>query len=223
MRAAHAKLNSSRGASMLMALLFLMVALVLGAVTLASASANAGRTGRTVKEQQVYYAVSSTAELITADMSTAGINVSETTTMVEQWNKDHYTNQSTTNTSSFDVSSQSKLFYGLRTELRTFYTAPSLANVTETTTIPLSFSTDDAQPPVQGVLTLYRGGGRDYTATFELYIVDGEERTGQMTLTFLPYVDENNDSEESILNGVHTVKNTATSTVSWNEPEVSRG
>jgi len=64
MNRARAKLHSSSGASMVMALLFLLLCLMVGAVILTAASANAGRVSRQRSQQQDYFTVSSAAKLL---------------------------------------------------------------------------------------------------------------------------------------------------------------
>ena len=61
------KLHSRTGASLLIALLFFLVAMTVGAVVLTAASANAGRVQKSRQEQQNYLAVASAAELVKED------------------------------------------------------------------------------------------------------------------------------------------------------------
>lgn len=63
------KLHSRRGASMLIALLFFLTAMMVGAVVLTAASTNAGRVVRSRREQQNYLAVASAAELVKEDIT----------------------------------------------------------------------------------------------------------------------------------------------------------
>lgn len=63
------KLHSRTGASMLIALLFFLVAMVVGGVVLTAASTNAGRVERNRREQQNYLAVASAAELVKEDIA----------------------------------------------------------------------------------------------------------------------------------------------------------
>ena len=62
------KLHSRTGASLLIALLFFLVAMTVGAVVLTAASANAGRIQKNRQEQQNYLAVDSAAELVKEDI-----------------------------------------------------------------------------------------------------------------------------------------------------------
>lgn len=63
------KLHSRTGASMLIALLFFLVAMTVGVVVLTAASANAGRVKRNRDEQQKYLAVASAAGLLREDIT----------------------------------------------------------------------------------------------------------------------------------------------------------
>ncbi len=60
----RAKLRSSSGASMLIALSFLLLCLTVGAVVLTAASSNAGRMAHAQSSQQAYLTVSSAAGLL---------------------------------------------------------------------------------------------------------------------------------------------------------------
>ena len=71
MERVRGKLHSRTGASMLIALLFFLVAMTVGAVVLTAASANAGRVTRNRQEQQNYLAVASAAELVKEDIAGA--------------------------------------------------------------------------------------------------------------------------------------------------------
>ena len=62
------KLKSEKGASSIVALLFFLVAMMVGSVVLASASANAGRASHALKDQQEYYAVESAIDLIRGEI-----------------------------------------------------------------------------------------------------------------------------------------------------------
>lgn len=58
------KLNSNRGASLILALSFFLICAVIGGIILASASTNAGRVNAMRQEQEAYYAVSAAAVLV---------------------------------------------------------------------------------------------------------------------------------------------------------------
>ena len=58
------KLNSQSGASIVIALIFFLLCLTVGAVVLTAATANVGRVTRIQNQQQAYFAVRSAAELL---------------------------------------------------------------------------------------------------------------------------------------------------------------
>lgn len=58
------KLHSDSGASLIIALIFFLLALIVGGVMLTSASANAGRLSHLEEEQQAYLTTSSAARLL---------------------------------------------------------------------------------------------------------------------------------------------------------------
>ena len=63
------KLKSEKGASSIVALLFFLVAMMVGSVVLASASANAGRASHALYDQREYYAVESAVNLLREDLT----------------------------------------------------------------------------------------------------------------------------------------------------------
>lgn len=69
MRTVNRKLNGDTGASLLLALLFLLLCLTVGAVILTAASANVGRYTHERTQQQAYLTASSAANLIRQRLS----------------------------------------------------------------------------------------------------------------------------------------------------------
>ena len=69
MKRAAEKLKSSRGASLMMALLLFLVCAVLGSVVLVAGTASAGRFANLSKMEQRYFAVNSAAELLRTELS----------------------------------------------------------------------------------------------------------------------------------------------------------
>ncbi len=78
MRLIQKKLHSRRGASAVIALLFFLVCLMVGAVILTAATANAGRLTHLRSDQEDYFLISSAARLIRDDIKNARYVVSET-------------------------------------------------------------------------------------------------------------------------------------------------
>lgn len=64
MRKAAEKLNSKNGVTIIMALVFFLIAAIIGSVVITAASSNAGRLTHMRGEQQAYLTVSSAAKLV---------------------------------------------------------------------------------------------------------------------------------------------------------------
>ncbi|MDO5445019.1 MAG: hypothetical protein Q4F31_05290 [Eubacteriales bacterium] len=69
MNALKKKLKSSLGASSIIALLFFVVAMMVGAAVLSAAGTNAGRASHALKDQQEYYAVESAVRVLNSDLN----------------------------------------------------------------------------------------------------------------------------------------------------------
>lgn len=71
MKRAAEKLNSRRGASILLALTFVLVCVMVGVSILSAAASNAGRTRSNHEEQQLYLSLSSALQLVADDLANA--------------------------------------------------------------------------------------------------------------------------------------------------------
>ena len=71
MKRAAEKLNSRRGASILLALVFVLTCVMVGISVLSAAASNAGRTHSNHEEQQLYLSLSSALQLVADDLSNA--------------------------------------------------------------------------------------------------------------------------------------------------------
>ena len=69
MKRAAEKLNSRRGASILLALVFVLVCVMVGVSILSAAASNAGRTRSNHAEQQLYLSLSSALQLVSDDLA----------------------------------------------------------------------------------------------------------------------------------------------------------
>ena len=69
MDSAAKKLNSSRGASIILALVFLLVCVMVGSSVLMAAASNAGRSRSNRQEQQLYLVLSSALQLVADDLT----------------------------------------------------------------------------------------------------------------------------------------------------------
>ena len=75
MRCMNLKLRSQTGASILLALVFLLICCLVGAVTLTAATVNAGKLNHLRQDQQDYMAVSSAICLVRDELQTVSFTV----------------------------------------------------------------------------------------------------------------------------------------------------
>lgn len=71
MNALRRKLNSTRGASMLIALIYFLAAIAVGTVVLVAASSDAGRVAHNMDDQREFFAVESAVALVKDDFKNA--------------------------------------------------------------------------------------------------------------------------------------------------------
>ena len=97
MKAARKKLHNEKGASVVLALIFFLVCLMVGGVVLTAASANAGRFSHLRADEQDYFLLSSAASLLHDDLSGARYDIvkkqkgeAEPVTTLPQVNSDPY-------------------------------------------------------------------------------------------------------------------------------------
>lgn len=69
------KLKSSSGASTVIALIFFVVAMMVGTVCVTAAATNAGRASHALKDQQEYYAVESALKMITSGLEGGTVEI----------------------------------------------------------------------------------------------------------------------------------------------------
>lgn len=234
------KLHSQTGASLLLALLFLLVCLTVGAVVLTAAATNAGRVHRNQQDQQAYLAVASAAQLVKEDfkdMKFVGTyykkvtEYSDTetgedgTTTVKHWTETTYEMGTT------DLSESSLLagdVLGLGTSYR-YYDAVDLPKssvpevnypqpVGKVYKADLSFVADHEMPEVQGAVygyVLEDGARPRYTIVVVLY---SKDNSNTMTMVFQASVNKT----EVTVGGTDTVT-TYTTTVTWDDPLIVKG
>lgn len=76
------KLKNKRGASIVLALVFFLVAAVIGGIVLASAASNSGRFSHIRKEQQAYLTISSAAKIVREEIKNQNFKVNSTVVKV---------------------------------------------------------------------------------------------------------------------------------------------
>lgn len=245
------KLHSRTGASLLIALLFFLVAMTVGTVVLTAASANAGRVQKNRQEQQNYLAVASAAELVKEDFVgspggsfTDGYRkiVTETyypATYDPEGNKisDSYTTRTTSYEKETATVENSRLLLELESVLDAIYfttvpveTLRQSWDPTQDTELELHF--DAADMPAAGSLAVSRTdddttGRRQYALTVVLGVKPeqaGAPLTCATAMSFAPVVTEQVRSDAPNVSGDTTIYVTHyITTVTWGSPVITRG
>ena len=234
------KLNNTRGASMLIALIYLLTALMVGTVVLTAASSNVGRITHNRQDQREYYAVESAMELVRSDLknnvftaSYSRIEEKWTTSReigkdkdgnpiyepVENYKDDGYTKDP-------EVEMKSKLLNQKLTDFRKlFFSKASELTVREAApnnmVYGLSFAASEGMPETVGTLTV----NADYTITVVLYAKDS--MSNPVTMTYRP-ISGNTEETVSVQNwtderGVSITKTIHSTTIKWGEPSIMKG
>lgn len=240
------KLNNARGASMLIALIYLLTALMVGTVVLTAASSNIGRITHNRQDQREYYAVESAMELVRTDMQSEKFSAWYSETDYYDWVEPVYEVAD-------DPSSRliSDGFYSLtgtgyqkgadltvggvlQTKKDDFernyfssavYTAISgKYTALDDMEYTLSFAADgkeDKIPTVAGRLTVDRGS---YDVTVELWTTDANDSTvksNPVTVSFGALVKSGSSTSGTKSSGSITEKHEIT--VTWGEPSIMKG
>lgn len=252
MERVRGKLHSRTGASMLIALMFFLVTMTVGAVVLTAASSNAGRVERNRKEQQNYLAVASAVDLVREDISGApggSFTGSYKKTVVETYHPAEYdaegnkkSNAYTTRETFFAKEAPeveySRLLPGLVDALDAIYdtTVPAETNlrkawdVTKDTELELEITAAD-MPVVKGNLIVTPNdsadGQRQYGLTVTLGLVperEGGASAYSDTLSFYPKVTSRVEPKSPEINGRETTYITHyITTVTWEAPVITKG
>lgn len=247
-RAIFKKLHSKRGASLLLALLFMLVCLTVGAVVLTAAATNAGRIQRNRLEQQDYLAVASAAELVKADMDGAKFvgeyEEKRTETVVLDYGTDENGNTIVTGshiepggpfyspsdeTGMYDSDTLEKI----ESDLSALYyagTPLSDGSTLEDMDYPLEFGAIDMPdiPKVTGNLTVskaddFGSGLRQYAIWVKLSADRDSTFSNTTTMKFTPQVKSTEVTTVEVSGHVTTYTTTYTTTVTWDAPVVLKG
>jgi len=233
--AVKTKLRSQTGASLLIALLFFLVAMMVGAVVLTAAATNAGRLARNRQEQQNYLAVSSAARLVKEDFRDTtftvgykGVTTITTTTYTDPVTGKTHTEIDKTgpiyseNPEVLAVSDGKLLTDRPMNDLAQLYY--STVDVLNTSTLgalkyDLKFTAENL-PDVSGTMEVATLDGARYTITVKLY--DSAD-TNAMTMVF-PATAHSSQATTSEINGnTETITTTYTTTVNWGTPTITKG
>lgn len=222
------KLHSQAGASVLIALLFFLAAMTVGAVVLTAASTNAGRLARNRQEQQDYLAVASAAMLVKEDFRgtvfTVGYQETTVTSVDGEGNlqRDVYYNKTSPALSGKSglledrpENDLARLYYSTVAALNE--AAPGEMNY------PLEIRAAGL-PDVFGAMTVDQTDGARYTVTVMLYTqAEDGTHTNATTLLFTPAVSNTQSTGREYGAEAETVQTTCTTTVAWGAPTVTKG
>lgn len=205
MKGIKEKWNSSRGASLLIAMVYVLLALMVGIVVLTAASSNAGRVAHNRQEQREYFAVKSAVSLVQKNFDGASLEWKVTT------------NSEGERTTSLSIT-DGGLLEKKKSELSSLLEGKSSRIETN-----LSFEAKDsggtdvkAIPQVEGTLTIERTDG-EYPVTVYLYCVgDDGGKSNPVTMQFTSSV-TTKDEEGAATETVETTK------ITWETPTVEKG
>jgi len=233
------KLHSQTGASLLIALLFFLAALTVGAVVLTAAATNAGRLARNRREQQDYLAVASAALLVKEDFRETAFTVGHkavTTITTNTWEDDEgnsHTSVTTTgpnyseNPDVLVLSGNSELLKDkLKGDLAGLYysTVPELnESAPMTMEYDLEIKAEDF-PDVLGRLKVDQTDEGRYTITVELYTqTEGGVQANTTVLLFTSAVNPAEATTRVYEGNQETITTTYTTTVTWGTPAITKG
>lgn len=240
------KLHSRSGASMLLALLFLLVCLTVGAAVLTAASANTGRLVRCRQEQQSYLTVSSAVQLLKEDCRgmefTGAYQKWRTETVVVETVVDPETGETTTSSHT----EYSGPFYAADTgetkltgsailrgvageDLKQLYysTVPELgktAPLSMSYTVELAAGEHDLDTVTCDVEVAMESrpadGVKRYTVLATLYGKDGQD---PITLKLTPTVSRSSRDSTSSSGDTTTYTTTYITKVTWEDVQIIKG
>lgn len=229
------KLNSRRGASILIALLLFLVCAFVGAAVLTSAYHNASRASAVRREQQAYLAAASAAELVKEAVTNTGIEMQYKTyawVRTDYWTDEDGKPQSstTTGTNSPTVNISAEYSGALKVigeQVFHFFEASNLGTpLTEAWTGALSLSL--AEYPELENVTGSVSVAPDYSVTVVLGNKPGQEGDAPANELKLTFKAQSKTSDPSVSSdtvtgdgySVTTTTTTTTTTVTWNAPEI---
>ena len=211
-QALTAKLRSQAGASMVVALVFFLLCMMVGCVVLTAASVNIGKVESDRRAHQQYLAVSSAARLLKRELTAATIEVSTVTTKITTTTVTGGENPSTQvkqeeETEGPTVKAENSLLSGL-----TWETLPAEK--------PLTVTAPD-MPEVRGTISV----ADDYTLTVVLM----DDRNGNVLTMVFPAVQsepaitvtQSKATNPENTETVETVVTETKKTISWGTPKIT--
>lgn len=202
------KLSSQRGASLLMALLYFLVAAMVGAVVLTAAVTNAGRVTRNKADQQTYLAVSSAVLLAQEDLKNATFTAVKTETKkVNQYGVGEGEPTSIT----IELTG---------TKICTKDFVENVYNNTQLEPESLEFNSNGRLPTAEGGMSI----DNKYNITIELHVKTDNPKAYSTTVTFPASVNTHvTTSSENGENGTKIFTTTTTTTVTWGTSTAAKG
>ncbi len=217
------KLRSRRGASIIIALLVLLICATAGAAALTAASANAGRYTHMRRDQQRYLAVSSAVKLVRAELADQSFSASaQLDETVDEETLEHVYQLKSEDARTYSGAFEQWLLDDLNAcfqaqEVPTGWGGGTSA-FTGVTYDGLGVDTDAAEPLLSQVkwkLTL----ADDYTITARFWLED-EGKTYYPTVLTLPATRDESTETHRVGAGQHWLT-TKTVTVTWNAADAT--
>lgn len=249
MNVIKSKFHNNQGASMLIALVYLLTALMVGTVVLTAASSNVGRITHNRQEQREYYAVESAAELVKTDMAEEKFTAAYSETKLYDWieptyepagdpsgtlvSEGHYILSDTTHQHDSDLTDGGFLQAQKADFDKNYFSSANYSAVSDRYSAPqgmsydLSFSAKKSGatlseiPEVNGKLTVNQS---TYDITVELWAVSADDasvKSNPITMRFEANVKESKRQSGSKSSG--SITETYEMKVVWLEPELTKG
>ena len=247
MRKVKTKLNSRKGASVIIALVYLLVAVVVGVIVMTAANSGMTRLDRQIENRQAYYSVYSAAKLISEDVQNAAFEASYSITETETFHEATFNTDGSVKTKAWMETSESKtpasgnlnfptdwqsIFGSTENDVKGFYfeTVPSdlqpasydgsHASLDEKS-YELVFPASENTDAVNGVLTL----DKDFNVKVVLQTgSDADSNVANvLTMTFEANVSEDTEVESTTSGNTSSRTATTTTTISWGDPVIRKG
>lgn len=247
MNVVRKKLNNARGASMLIALIYLLTALMVGTVVLTAASSNVGRVTHNRQDQREYYAVESAMELIRADMQSEEFSAWYSKTDSYEWvepeyeipddpssqliSGGYYSHTGTEYQKDADLTAEGVLLPKLDDFKKKYFSSAVYDEIRKGNTAPTEMAYDldftaggDVAGIIPGVAGRLTVDMDSYDVTVELWVTDDENsavKSNPVTMNFEALVKSGSSTSGTKSGG--SITETHEITVTWGEPSIMKG
>lgn len=234
MYAFQMKLKSDRGASMLLALVFLFFALSVGAVVLTAATVSAGRLTRVQKQEQQYLAVQSAARLIKDELTGFAFLGQYTSSQTTTYDADGVSSPGSVVTSSGagTLTAPSYIENLLENDYTALYRQKSGLSTAGFAETPrkMELTLPDLADPTFPAVTVQLTVKKDYTLEIILTHVitqadSSKKQFNTMTMLYRPIVlqNETTDYTTAVDGSSSTSTTTYTTDVTYSAPTITKG